>query len=152
MQHAPATLDHASVARAVNFPAPAFRQESAQLHLDRFSPELRVAQLPDFPARKPSAHSRGRERSIERCNLFPWRAITAFLRAELEQLKENGICRDTMFIFATEPSQQPMIFAHRHGDAWPNPGHRTDGGNQTETNDSAGESPAVFAKNVFTCD
>src|SRR4029077_20665375 len=70
MRHAPATLDRASAARAMNSPAPAFRRESGQRHLDRCSPELRAAQLPDFSARKPSAHSKGQERSIGRCNLF----------------------------------------------------------------------------------
>ncbi len=59
MRHAPATLDRASAARAMNSPAPAFRRESGQRHLDRCSPGLRAAQLPDFPARKRSAHSQG---------------------------------------------------------------------------------------------
>src|SRR5437764_10402520 len=85
MQHATATLDRASAARAVNSPAQAFRRESGQLHLDRCSPELHVAQVPDFPARKRPAHSRGRELSIERCNLLSSRAIMSFLRAKIEQ-------------------------------------------------------------------
>src|SRR5438067_10527168 len=93
MQHATATLDRASAARAVNSPTPAFRRESGQRHLDRCSPELRAAQLPDFPARKPSVHSQGRELSIERCNLFSWRAITAFLRAEIEQQTRQRRCQ-----------------------------------------------------------
>src|SRR5437763_15504711 len=85
MQHATAMLDRASAARAVNSPAPAFRRESAQRHWDRRSPELRVAQVPDFPARKRPAHSRGRELSIERGKLFSSRVITPFFRATLAQ-------------------------------------------------------------------
>src|SRR6478735_12745262 len=93
MRRAPATLDRASAERAVNSLTPAFRRESAQLHLVRCSLELRAAQLPDFPARKPTAHSQGRELSIERCNLFSWRAITAFLRAKIEQQTRQRRCQ-----------------------------------------------------------
>src|SRR5438874_2646764 len=93
MQHATAMLDRASAARAVNSPTPAFRRESGQLHWDRRSPELRAAQLPDFPARKRPAHSRGRELSIERCNLFSSRVITAFLRAKIEQQAQERRCQ-----------------------------------------------------------
>src|SRR5205823_7101679 len=93
MRHAPATLDRASAARAVNSPVSAFRPESRQRHLDRCSTELRAAQLPDFPARKPLVHSQGRELSINQCNFFSWRTITAFLRAEIEQQTDRKSTR-----------------------------------------------------------
>ena len=45
-----------------------------------------------------------------------------------------------------------MILAHRHGDAWSDPGHRADGGNKPEANDTANDAAAVLAENVFTGD
>src|SRR4029434_9771539 len=67
-----------------------------------------------------------------------------------EQLQDNGVCRDTVFVLAAEQSQQPMIFTHGHRDTWPNPGHRTDCGYEAETNHGASKSPTVFAKNMLS--
>src|SRR5262249_45518139 len=89
-QHAPTRPDRASAARGVNSPAPAFRQESAQRHLDRCSPELPAAQLPDFAAREPSARLQGSELSIEQPNLFSSRACKAFSRAKIEQQAQQS--------------------------------------------------------------
>src|ERR1700736_5790202 len=54
-----------------------------------------------------------------------------------------------MSVFASKETHHPMIFAHRHGDARAEPGHRTNGRDTTEADDRGDDAPAALTENMF---